>query len=167
MSEEKQTSMENDLFHEEREELRLLDCFGKLSNVMLHLKSKTEASAGNYDYAGKHHRMLGQTVTSLSFVLYWTSMIQSLTTKLLAKSSNFEAKDLEFFYGRAHTKAYQLDLIDTPHGLYESYLRAYRELEMCVRANQHTIDRLPKGNDLIVYTLDSMQDAGRFLEEIL
>ena len=164
---EKQLSLENGLFHEEREELRLLDCMAKTFNVICHLKSRIEASSGNYPTKSKKSRMLDQAATSLAYQLYWMGLIQSLTTNELAKSSNYQPKSIEHYMMLIPNKGYQVDLVATPHGLYESYLRAYRELETCLKVNQKTIDRIPKGNDLVIYILDSMQSAGEFLEEIL
>lgn len=159
--------MTDDLYHEEREELRLLDCMLKSFKTVTHIKSKCEATGGNYDYKGKHHRMLAQTTTSLNYVLYWMATLQSLTTKELAKNSNYKAKSADDYLEALPPKGYQLELIDTPHGLYEGYLRMYKDLELCLRINRETIDRLPKGNDLVVCLIDSLQDAGKFLEEIL
>jgi hypothetical protein len=165
--ENNQFNMEDELFHEEREELLLLAGLAAVFNSTCHVRSRCEATMGAKPAGSKHQKALKATSQELNNTIYWIALIQSLTSKALARGSNFKEGSVDDFLENAPPVAYQVDLVSTPHGIYESYLRVYRDIERVIKMNQKVVDRLPKGNEIVTYLFDALQEAGEHLEKIL
>lgn len=158
--------MDSRLYEKEREEMLLMEGLVKSINNFRYLKTRVEATCGNFDLKSKPHRILSKTATSLGYVLHWLATMQYSTAKEL---TGYEQQSLGHYTNKAATRDgfHTVDNVSTPHALYESYIKAFTGVEKEIRSNQKAIDRTLPCNELVGYLYDSLQDAGEALEEIL